>query len=52
MIDFFIQSGLNIMILYMSSQSKYVCVSTSIGLSNLDGRGKISLLSNDVVNDR
>ena len=49
MIDFFIQSGLNMMILYVSSQPKYVCVSTSIGPSNSDGRGKISLLSNDML---
>jgi hypothetical protein len=49
MIDFFIQSGLNMMILYVSSQPKYMCVSTSIGPSNSDGRGKISLLSNDML---
>jgi hypothetical protein len=40
MIDSFIQNGLNMMILYVSRRSKFVCVLTSIGLSNLVGRGK------------
>jgi hypothetical protein len=48
-IDSFIQSGSNIMILYVSSRSKSVCVPTSIGPSNSVGRDKNSLSSNDLL---
>jgi hypothetical protein len=40
MIDFFIQKGLNMMILYVSSRTKFVCVLTFIDPSNSVGRGK------------
>jgi len=42
--DSFIQNGLNMMILYMSSRSKLVSVAISVGLLNLIGKNKIDLL--------
>jgi len=39
-IDYFIQSDLNIMILYVSSQSKFICFPTYAGPTNLVSKGK------------
>jgi hypothetical protein len=49
MIDSFIQSSLNMMILYVSSQSKSLYVPNFVGFSNSIGRGKNSLLSDDLL---
>jgi len=49
MSDYFIQSGLKMMILCVSSRPKFVCVSTSAGLSNSVDRGKNSFLSDDLL---
>jgi len=49
MIDSFIQNGLNMMILHVSSRPKFICVLTSIGPSNSGGRGKNSLLLDDLL---
>jgi len=49
MIDSFTQSGLNMMILYVSSRSKSVCVLTFAGSSSLISRGKNNLLSDDLL---
>ena len=48
-LDSFIQNALNMMILYASSWSNYVCVPTSIGHSNSVGKGKNSLLLDDLL---
>jgi hypothetical protein len=47
--DSFIQNGLNMMILYMSSRSKLVFVAISVGLLNLIGKNKIDLLLDDLM---
>jgi hypothetical protein len=55
MSDYFIQSGLKMMILCVSSRPKSVCVSTSASPSNSVDRGKNSLLSDDLlqmINDK
>jgi hypothetical protein len=49
MINFFIQSGLNIMILYVNSRPKFLYVSTFVDLSNPVSKGKNNLLSNDLL---
>jgi hypothetical protein len=49
MINFFIQSGLNIMILYVNSRPKFLYVSTFADLSNPVSKGKNNLLSNDLL---
>jgi len=49
MINFFIQSSLNMMIFYVSSQSKSLCVLNFAGFSNSVGRGKNSLLLDDLL---
>ena len=55
MSDYFIQSGLKMMILCVSSRPKSVCVSTSASPLNSVDRGKNSLLSDDLlqmINDK
>jgi hypothetical protein len=55
MSDYFIQSGLKMMILCVSSRPKSVRVSTSASPSNSVDRGKNSLLSDDLlqmINDK
>jgi hypothetical protein len=47
--DSFIQNGLNMMILYVSSRSKLVSVPTSDGPLNLVGKDKIDLLLDDLM---
>jgi hypothetical protein len=49
MIDSFIQSGLNMMVLYMSNQSRSDFFSTFVGPSKLVSRGKNNLLSDDLL---
>jgi hypothetical protein len=49
MINSFTQSGLNMKVLYVSSQPKFIGVPTFVGLSNSVSKGKHSLLSNDLL---
>jgi hypothetical protein len=51
MIVSFIQSGLNMMVLYMSNRSKSIYDSTFVGPSSSSSisRGKNSLLSDDLL---
>jgi hypothetical protein len=47
--DFFIQNGLNMMILYVSNRSKLVSVAIFVGPLNLIGKNKIDLLLDDLM---
>jgi len=47
--DSFIQNGLNMMILYVSSLSKLVSVAIFVGPLNLIGKNKIDLLLDDLM---
>jgi hypothetical protein len=47
--DFFIQNGLNMIILYVSSRSKLVSVAIFVGPLNLIGKNKIDLLLDDLM---
>ena len=49
MIDSFTQNGLNMMVLYVNSWSKSMCVLIYIGPSNSVSRGKNNLLSIDLL---
>jgi len=49
MIVSFIQSGLNMMVLYTSNRSKSMYDSTFVGPSSSISRGKSSLLSDDLL---
>jgi hypothetical protein len=48
-IDSFTQSGLNMIVLYMSSRPKSVFVLTFVGPSNLVSKGKNSILLVDLL---
>jgi len=47
--DSFIQNGLNMMILYVSSRSKLVSVVIFVGPLNLISKNKIDLLLDDLM---
>jgi len=49
MIVSFIQSGLNMIVLYTSNRSKSMYDSTFVGPSSSISRGKSSLLSDDLL---